>query len=167
MQQISSSPETGKLLSKGTESASALIVTQPPKVEMLLDALAAIDKISERIGEDRSGDMGAGGGGTTTGKGDDATAATTIRNQKIANLPAQEVMRSELQKHIEKEVTELHREVKRAKKRLTRPGAAYKLNAIYARIRRLNALIAELFEAAYDVIKRLFIKVVIDRQKVL
>jgi hypothetical protein len=148
------------------DSAHTLIVTQPPKVEMLLDALAAIDKISERIGEDRSADMG-GGGGKARGKGDDGTTATSIRDQKIANLPAQEAMRMELQKEIQKEMTELHREVKKAKKRLTRPGAAYKLNALYARIRTLNSLIAELFEAAYDVVKRLFIKVVIDRQKVL
>lgn len=166
MQQTSASPETGRVLSSGAESTAALIVTQPPKVEMLLDALAAIDKISERIGEDRSGDMG-GGGGKTAGKGDDATAATSVRNQKIANLPTQEAMRMELQKEIEKEVVELHREVKRARKRLTRPGAAYKLNALYARMRRLNSLIAELIDAAYDVVKRLFIKVVIDRQKVL
>jgi len=134
---------------------------------MLLDALAAIDKISERIGEDRSADMGGGGGGKAATKGDDATSATSVRNQKIANLPAQEVMRQELQKEIEKEVSELHSEVKRARKRLTRPGAAYKLNALYARMRRLNSLIAELFDAAYDAVKRLFIKVVIDRQKVL
>lgn len=100
-------------------------------------------------------------------KGDDTSAAATARNQKIANLPAQEVMRSELQKQIEKEVAELHTEVKKTKKRLTRPGAAYKLNTLYGRIRKLNSLIGELFDAAYDVVKRLFIKVVIDRQKVL
>ncbi|TSC58320.1 MAG: hypothetical protein Greene041662_765 [Candidatus Peregrinibacteria bacterium Greene0416_62] len=167
MQPTSASPETGKLLSQGMESSAVLIVTQPPKVEMLLDALAAIDKISERISEDRSADMGSGARGKATGKGDDGTTATSIRDQKIANLPAQEVMCIELQKQIEQEVTELHREMKRAKKRLTRPGAAYKLNALYTRMRRLNALIAELFDAAYDVVKRLFIKVVIDRQKVL
>lgn len=166
MVHTSSSPETGKALSRGAEASPALIVTQPPKVEMLLEALSAIDKISERIGEDRSADMG-GGGSTAAGKGDDASAAASIRNQKIANLPAQEVMRTQLRKEIEKEVSELHREVKKAKKRLSRPGAAYKLNALYARIRRLNALIAELFDAAYDAVKRLFIKVVIDRQKVL
>lgn len=166
MTQTDFSPEVGKLVSRGAESAPTLIVTQPPKVEMLLDALAAIDKISERIGEDRSTDMGGGGGKAAT-KGDDTSAAATIRNQKIANLPAQDAMRIELQKEIVKEVAELHREVKQAKKRLTRPGAAYKLNALYARMRRLNSLVAELFDAAYDVVKRLFIKVVIDRQKVL
>ncbi|MEK7563746.1 MAG: hypothetical protein AAB544_05145 [Patescibacteria group bacterium] len=166
MANTSSAPESGKALSRGAESAPALIVTQPPKVEMLLDALAAIDKISERVGEDRSADMG-GGGGAMAKKGDDTSAAATARNQKIANLPAQEVMRLELQKQIEKEVAELHTEVKKAKKRLTRPGAAYKLNTLYGRIRKLNSLIAELFDAAYDVVKRLFIKVVIDRQKVL
>lgn len=165
MQHTSASPETGKTSSAGAETAAALIVTQPPRVEMLLEALAAIDKISESVGENRSGNMGGSGG--RSGKGDDGAAATTIRDQKIANLPVEHVMRTELEKHIEKEVIELHREVRRAKRRLTRPGAAYKLNALYARIRRLNALIAELFEAAYDVVKRLFIKVVIDRQKVL
>lgn len=166
MANTSSAPEAGKALSRSVESASALIVTQPPKVEMLLDALAAIDKFSERVGEDRSTDMG-GGGGAVAKKGDDTSSAATVRNQKIANLPAQEAMRIELQKEIEKEVSELHKEVKRVKRRVTRPGAAYKLNTLYARIRKLNSLIAELFDAAYDVVKRLFIKVVIDRQKVL
>ena len=149
MANTSSAAESGKALSRGAESAPALIVTQPPKVEMLLDALAAIDKISERVGEDRSADMG--GGGAMAKKGDDTSAAATARNQKIANLPVQEVMRSELQKQIEKEVAELHTEVKKAKRRLTRPGAAYKLNTLYGRIRKLNSLIAELFDAAYDV----------------
>ena len=166
MAHTSSSPETGKLLSKGVDSASVLIVTQPPKVEMLLDALSAIDKISERVGEDRSGDF-TGSGGKTGGQGDDAAGTPSVRDQQIANLPVQETMRSQLKKEIEKEVLELEHEVKRAKRRLTRPGAAYKVNALYARIRRLNALISELFDAAYDAIKRLFIKVVIDRQKVL
>jgi hypothetical protein len=166
MQQTTSSAEKGALSTKGPETGATLIVSQPPKVEMLLEALAAIDKISERIGEDRSGDMG-GGGGTGGKKSDDTSTATTIRNQKIANLPQPEEMRTVLRKHIDKEVAELQREVHKSARRLSRPGAAYKLNALYSRIRRLNSLVAELFDAAYDTLKRLFIKVVIDEQKVL
>ncbi len=166
MQQTTSSAEKGALSTKGPETSATLIVSQPPKVEMLLEALAAIDKISERIGEDRSGDMG-GGGATGGKKGDDTSAATTIRNQKIANLPLPEEMRSVLKKHIDKEVAELQKEVHRSARRLSRPGAAYKLSALYARIRKLNSIVSELFDAAYDTLKRLFIKVVIDEQKVL
>ncbi len=166
MQQTTSSAEKGVLSARSAEVGATLVVSQPPKVEMLLEALAAIDKISERIGEDRSGDLG-GGGGTSGKKGDDSSAATTIRNQKIANLPQPEIMRSELRKHIDKEVTELQREVRRCARRLSRPGAAHKLNALYARIRRLNSIIAELFDTAYETLKRLFIKVVIDEQNVL
>jgi hypothetical protein len=164
MQQTSSSPEKGTLSGSAPESRAALVVSQPPKVEMLLDALAAIDKIAERIGEDRSSDMGGGGSGT--GKKDDGSAAST-RDQKIANLPVPEVMRSELKKHIEQEVAILQKEIHKAARRVSRPGGAYKLSVLYARLRRLNALISELFEAAYDTVKRLFVKVVIDEQKVL
>lgn len=159
------SPEKGKLQMRPPEAGASLVVMQPPKVEMLLDALAAIDKISERIAEDRSGDMGSGGAGGGQ-KGDGSTAAT-VRDQKIASLPVPEVMRLTLQKEIEKEVTALQKEVRKATRRLGRPGAAHKLNLLYARIRRLNALIAEILDAAYDVLKRLFIKTIIDRQKVL
>jgi|GEM_PF-2107250 len=160
MQQTTSSAEKVAPSGKGTESQAALVVSQPPKVEMLLEA---IDKISERIGEDRSGDPGsAGSSGQARG-----SAVATTRDQKIADIPEPATMRTELKKHIDREVVVLQKEIRKAARRVSRPGGAYRLSMLYARLRRLNALISELFDAAYDTLKRLFIKVVIDNQKVL
>ena len=40
-------------------------------------------------------------------------------------------------------------------------------NKFNKRIRRLNSLIAEILEASYEVLKRLFIRVFIDKQSVI
>lgn len=161
----SASPEKGALSTLGREGGPALIVTQPQKLEGLLETIALLDRISERLGEDRSGDMGGGGG--ATGGQQSGSATVSARQQKIANLPAPEVMRKTLARHIEKEVRVLQKEIRKAAQRASRPGGAYKLNILYGRIRRLNTLLAELVDAAIDVLKRLFIKVVIDEQKIL
>ena len=50
--------------------------------------------------------------------------------------------------------------------RSKKPGSAYALSQLYAKIRHLNALLADLLEASYDVLKRLFVKVFIDKQAI-
>jgi hypothetical protein len=76
------------------------------------------------------------------------------------------VVQNKLAQHIQNEVRMLRREAGKVT-RLSHPGAAYKLTLIYARIRRLNALLTELWDASYEVLKRLFIRVFIDRQPIL
>ena len=161
----STSPEKGAQNLQTREALPVLVVSQPKKLEGLLETIALLDRISERVGEDRSGDMGGAGAAATGQKG--TTAATSKRDQRIANLPPAAIMRRELKKQIEKEVKGVQKDIHAATRQVSRPGAAYRLNVLYARLRRLNALISDLLEAAYDVIKRLFIKVVIDEQKVL
>ena len=73
----------------------------------------------------------------------------------------------QLARHIEKEVKTLRRKVRRAARRASKPGNAHKLNELYAQIRQLNALLANLFEASYEVVKRLFVRVFIDKQTIL
>jgi signal transduction histidine kinase len=162
--QQTGSVEKGLSTLRGSEGGPSLIVAQPQKLEGLLETIALLDRISERVGEDCSGDMGSGG---SAGQGDDATTAVTLREQRIAALPSVDVMRRELSAHIQREVKTLQREVRKAARRAARPGAAHRLNLLYARIRRLNRLMADLLDAAYEVLKRLFIRVVIDGQKVL
>jgi uncharacterized protein (DUF2344 family) len=82
------------------------------------------------------------------------------------HLPSTDKMQKTLKKEIRKEVKSLRKEVRRIT-RTTKPGKAYKLNSLYARIRRLNAMIAELAEASYEVLKRLFVRVFIDKQTIL
>lgn len=156
------SPEKGKEIQASLETP-ALVVQQPQKLEGLLGTIDLIDTFSERIGEDRSGDMGAGAG-AVAGRGG-AQPQVSARDRVIANLPKPEVMQKSIEKHIRKEVKHLNREVKRIS-RFSKPGAAHKLNDLYARIRRLNGLLSELLEAGYEVLKRLYIRVVIDKQSV-
>ncbi|MFA7681412.1 MAG: hypothetical protein WCX61_00075 [Candidatus Peribacteraceae bacterium] len=149
------------------EMHGTLVVQQPKKLEGLLETLSLLDRISERVSEDRSSDLGSAGGGATTGATAQGQQGTSARDQAIAAIPDERIMRAQLAKHIEKEVQLLQKDIRRAARRAARPGAAYKLNELYARIRRLNSLLANLLEASYDVLKRLFIRVFIDNQPVL
>lgn len=141
-----------------------LIVTQPEKFEGLLETITLMDKVSERMGEDRSGDMGGGGSGQS-GKGDDDDA-TSARAQAIANLPETPEMRRELGSYIQKEIKVLRKQIRRQAFRASKPGSAHQLNELYGKIRRLNSLLSELMEASVDVLKRLFIKVFVDKQTI-
>ncbi|MBI3331816.1 hypothetical protein HYZ99_02540 [Candidatus Peregrinibacteria bacterium] len=161
------SKETGG--SGGLEKVerSKLIVAQPKQLKELGQILDTIESLSQRVsegsGEDRSGDMGSAGTMVGAGAG---TTGMSPRDEAIAHLPAAAVMQKQLEEHIRKEVKRLNREAKLIAKQ-GKPGAAYALNNLYARIRRLNALIAELFEASVEVLKRLFIRVFIDKQPVI
>lgn len=130
-----------------------------------METISLIDKVSERMGEDRSGDLGAGGVARTgSGTGDD-TSTASARQQAINNLPEPKIMQKSLEKHIHKEVHQLNKQVKKLTK-AAKPGNAYKINQMYARIRRLNGILSELMEASYDVLKRLYIRIFIDKQKI-
>lgn len=146
---------------------SRLIVAQPKQLKELGQLLDTIEGLSQRVsegtGEDRSGDMGAAGSMVGTAAG---ATGVSPRDQAIARIPVQAVMQKKLEEHIRAEVKKLNREAKRLA-RQANPGAAYALNNLYARIRRLNSLIAEILEASYEVLKRLFIRVFIDKQSVI
>lgn len=160
----SASPEAGKQTETSVEVSPSLIVSQPKKLEGLLDTLVLLDRVSETVGEDRSGDMGGAGAGS--GQGDD-DQVISLREQAIANLPDTPVLQKRLKTHIEKEVKKLQKEVKCAARRASKPGAAYKINGLYARIRRLNALLADLLDTSHEVLKRLYVKIFVDKQTVI
>lgn len=160
----SASPEAGKQTKKSVEVSPSLIVSQPKKLEGLLETLVLLDRVSEIVGEDRSGDMG--GAGMGAGQGDDDQTVSQ-REQAIANLPDAPVLQKHLRSHIEKEVKKLQKEVKYAARRASKPGSAYKINGLYARIRRLNALLADLLDASHEVLKRLYVKIFVDKQTVI
>ncbi len=149
-----------------TAERPALTVTQPDKIASLLDTLTLIDQMSERIGEDRSGDLGGGGQAGTGTQGGTQKKLPSPREQAIAGLPPQNVMQEKLSKKIVEEVRVLQRQVRHIHA-TGKPGAAFKLNKLYARIRRLNGLLHELLEASLDVLRRLFIRVFVDEQPVL
>ena len=162
---VSGSAEAGSSV-KAME-AGKLIVHRPAKITELTNLLETFEnlnaRVSETTGEDRSGDLG--GAGAATG-GQQSTQGVSPRDQAIQKVPGALVMRQRLTQHIEQEARKLERLAKAAA-RSTRPGAAHTLNELYAKIRRLHAMIAEILEASIEVLKRLFIRVFIDNQPIL
>ncbi len=144
-------------------------VSQPqklPHLEGMMTLLEEIDRISEKTGEDRSGDWSGASGGTAVAQTGSKATAQSPRDQAIANLPLPPLMMRQLEAHVLQEVKELRKEIKRVT-RLRDPGGAFRLNELYTRLRRLHALLHEIFEASYEVLRRLFIKVFIDKQPIL
>jgi len=156
-------PEKGKEVAPSIGGAP-LVVQQPQKLESLLETIDLIDSFSEKIGEG-PGEMGpAGAGPAAAGAG--AQPQASWRDQAIASLPESKVMQKHIEKHLQKEVKKLNREVRRIS-RFSKPGSAHKLNELYAHIRRLNGLFTEILEASFEVLKRLYIRIVIDKQSVI
>lgn len=167
MAALPSAPDRGPQLTQSAESQK-LIVHQPPKMQelnALLETFEALpSRVSEITGEDRSSDMGAAGNG---GKAAASAKQLSPRDQKIAAISTDpNVLQEQLTAHMKREVEELAKQAKTIE-RLSRPGAAFQLTALYARIRRLNGLIAEIVQASYDTLKRLFVRVFIDEQPII
>lgn len=159
-----STPETGKQHLESMEKAP-LVVTQPDKYEGLLETISLLDRVTETMGEDRSGDWSGSGSGQSGGtQGDDD--AVSQRAQAIANMPDLPAMREKLSGHIKKEVKELRKQMRQVGGKAGKPGNAHKLNQLYAKARRLNSLLSELMDASVDVLKRLYIRIFIDKQSV-
>lgn len=146
------SPEQGK------------IVLQPGKAEGLAMLVAEINELpSESSASGPSNDGPASRSAATSTQG--AQQGTTARDHALANLPAPAAMQRELEAHIRAEVKKLRKQT-RLIIRSRKPGSAYALAQLYAKIRHLNALLADLLEASYDVLKRLFVKVFVDKQAI-
>lgn len=157
----SKNKETGSDTPESTE-AKHLVVTQPDKFQGLLETISLMDKVSERLGEDHSGDMGGGGSAQGSNQGDDGT--TSARAAAIATIPDAPEMRKSLGAYIQKEIKILRKEARKETFRSSKPGSAHHINDLYSKIRRLNTLFVELMETSVDALKRLFIKVFVDKQ---
>lgn len=144
-------------------------VAQPqklPHLSNMAELLGEIEKIAENTGEDRSGDWSGTspairGAGAGTG-----VQGVSPRDQAIADLPPGPVLRKQLERHIVTEIKTLRRDIRRIAK-VRSGGSAFRLNELYTRLRRLNALLHDLFQASYEVLRRLFVKVFIDKQPIL
>lgn len=128
--------------------------------------LEEVNRISEQAKEGPSEQWSSGNGGLTTSASGAGSTTVSARDQAIANLPDPKIMQKELEKHIRTEVKKLRKQALSIA-RMSHPGAAYRLNALYARIRNLNALLSELLDASYEAIRRFFIRVFIDKQHIL
>lgn len=125
--------------------------------------LSDLEKISEVVREEGSQDLGSGAGSFPAARGTQS-GGVSFRDQAIKALPSTEVMRQRLTHHLQKEVRELERRAGKLA-RTVRKGSAYLLNELYAKIRRIQSLIAELIEATAEVVKRLYIRLFIDHQQ--
>lgn len=168
---LPSSPDRQTGLNTPAEAPSA-VVSQPVKVDSHLgnqlgSFLEEINTISESAGNGPGENWSSGStGGTQQTSGNGSAPVVSARDEAIANLPHPKVMQKQLEAHIKAEVKSLRKQAK-AIARINQPGGAYRANQLYTRIRHLNALLSELLSSSADVLKRLFIRVFIDKQTVL
>lgn len=160
---ISKAPEKAQLPSGAPEGGGHQIVVQPSRVE-ITDFLASLGSIMESVSDAKSGDWSSSGSMSGGAKHDDAKDPSP-RDEAIAQLPQPRVMQKKLKQHIQTEVRKLHAQAIAAA-RINKPGAAYRLALLYRKIRQLNMLMEELIEAAYDIVRRMFIRVFIDKQPI-
>lgn len=142
-----------------------LVVRQPPKLEglmTLLDTLSGLERVAEVVREDSSQDIGAAGASGVAAAG--TSQAASSREQAIQSLPPVTVMRKRLTGHLQSEMRQLERKARRVA-HSARKGSAYLLNELYAKIRRIQSLIAELVDAAAEVVRQLYIRLFIDHQQ--
>lgn len=161
----SMSPEKG--LQSAASEAAPVRVSQPltisGQLQEFINGLETISEVSSgRAGEDLPGQSsGAGGALATSGQ----TSGVSPRDQAIANLPAPAIMQREIAKHIKVEIKKLRKEARRVA-RVSQPGGAYHLVQVYSKIHRLNALMKELLETSLEVLKRLYVRIFVDRQPI-
>ena len=141
-----------------------LTVKQPAKITSLLAVLSDLEKMSERVSEDRSTDLGTGTSGTQVTAGGAQAGALSARQQALQSLPAKEVMQRKVTKHLKKEIHHLEREARHLA-RLSTKGSAHLLTQTYARIRKIQTLMEDLLDAAYEVIERLYVRLFVDQQQ--
>lgn len=146
-----------------SESAQAVVV-QPSKVQFE-SFLESLGNIAENIGENGAGDWAGPSRGGAVAQTQTGGGTASVRDQSIAKLPAPIIMQKQLEKHIRNEVKKLRKQALHVS-RLGHPGGAHNVNQLYAKIRSLNHLLSELFEASFEVLKRLFIRVFVDKQSI-
>lgn len=139
-----------------------LTVRQPEKMKNLLALLELLEGVTQAV----SGVQPAGGGVAGASSSGAPTATTpSKRDLLLQNLPATEVMQQRLVTHLSQEVRRLERKARRMALSFGR-GTAHAYNQLFARIRKIQALISDLFEATREVIQRLYVRLFIDGQAI-
>ena len=159
-------------MEKGREKKSALNATpegfyltvkRPEPLRSLLVLLADLERISEVVSEDRSSDLGLGAqsGAAVVGRG---AKPVSSRQKAIQSLPPVPIMKRKLTRHLRGEIRLLEAKAKRLARR-TSKGSAFLLNQLYARIRKIQALVVDLTHAVVELVERLYIRLFIDHQQ--
>jgi len=165
------SPEKGLDTHKSPEAAHES-VAQPGKVVALQTQVEGLGEFMDqfnKINENASSSAGEqwSGSGTQTGVATTGGQQKTMsaRDMAIANLPTPQAMQKELEKHIKEEVKNLRKQAKNVT-RIGQPGGAHRLTMLYRQIRHLNSLLSAIWDTSVDVVKRLFIRVFVDKQSI-
>lgn len=162
----SMSPDKGLNASSSIETVPSSTSQPLATSAKLAEFLSGLESISETsrgtAGEDLPAAGGAAGGAMAAQA---QSSGTSVRDQAIANLPAPAVMQREIARHLKVEIKKLRKEAKRVS-RVNQPGGAYHLVLLYGKIHRLNALLKEVYEAGLDMLKRLYIRIFVDRQAI-
>lgn len=166
----SASPEKGPDIHKSPEalhesvSQPTKVVTLQTQVEGLGEFVDQINKISEKSSSS-AGEQWSGGTGTQVAAAGTQQKTMSARDLAIANLPTPQAMQKELEKHIREEVKNLRKQAKNVT-RVGQPGGAHRLTLLYRQIRHLNSLLSAIWDTSVDVVKRLFIRVFVDKQSI-
>ncbi len=136
-----------KLESLASEGRSA--------VEAHLDGAENVDVGSEVSETDTSGKERKGAGMTTGGQSTIAQVKASLLN----NLPAEKIMRAQVQKEINRQIDYLH---KKAMKMVRKPGEAnyFELANILKKIRELKSMLMDLAKLSFDHLKTLWLRFV-------
>lgn len=147
-------------------------VSQPLRTQVPMEAmqsiLAEVNDIVRDSAPSKAGEQWSGSGTqqvATTGGAAQAAQTASWRDQAIAAIPAPVIMQKQLAVHIEQEIKDLRKQASKITD-LRKPGAAHRFNELQSKIHRLNNVLTAIFEASMDVLKRLFIKVFIDKQPI-
>jgi hypothetical protein len=162
---VNNSIEKGLSAPNTPERSAATL--QPGKVDALKTLLLEVNDIVSESNPSKPGEQWSGSGGqvATTG-GTQGAQTASWRDQAIANIPSPQIMQKQLEGHIQEEIKALRTQASKITD-LRKPGAAHRFNELHSKIHRLNALLAGLFEASFDVLKRIFIRVFVDKQAIL
>lgn len=145
-------------------STARLTVMQPEKLGDLLNTISLIDKISERSSGGPANDFTTSSGASGGTKQDDTQS---VREKAIAELPSMHIMQKNLETRMNGDIKKIYKQLQTSGLKAHKPGSAYRYSVLYGKIRRLRSVMAATFSASADVIRRLYIRIFIDKQEVL
>ena len=120
------------------------------------ESLETTGKVSEVLTDSTEGDNASlGGAQKVAAKIDPAT----IKANLLKNLPAEDVMKKQIEVEIRKEIDYLH---KKAMKMFRSPGSVnyFEMNNVMKKIRELKGLLMQLVRASFDGLKTLWLRFV-------
>ena len=122
----------------------------------MAEGAEAMGHVAESSSEDKSKDMGASA--QTTAATDDNTPAA-IKERLLENLPAMELMKSQIEKEIKKEIDYLHNKAMRMART---PGDVnyYEYNNLLKKIRELKRILGKILKAPLEAVKTLWLRYV-------